>query len=88
MTARDSAAAMGGWVGTQRWCRCAQLQLCFDAGESQISAVKERSYDIVVREIILCAGERFPGFKQRHQMVGLKPNSFLMNYGSGQGPLQ
>ena len=84
MTARDSAA-MGSWVGHPALVSLRQAAVVL---RRQISAVKERSYDIVVREMILCAGERFPGFKQRHQMVGLKPNSFLMNYGSGQGPLQ
>jgi hypothetical protein len=57
-------------------------------GKAEISAVKNA-------HIISCAGSdivrgrRFPGFKQqRHHMVSLAPNSFLMNYGSRQGPLQ
>jgi hypothetical protein len=33
--------------------------------------------------------EKVPVFKQqRRHMVGLKPDGFLMNYGSWQGPLQ
>jgi len=33
--------------------------------------------------------EKVPVFdKRRHHMVGLKPDGFLMNYGSRQGPLQ
>jgi hypothetical protein len=83
---------MGSWVGHPALVSLRQAAVVLRAGESQISAVKERSYDnahmISLWEMILCAGERFPGFKQRHRMVGLKPNSFLMNYGSGQGPLQ
>jgi len=48
------------------------------------------SYDQA--HMISCAGDDtmqgFPVFKQRHHMVGLKQNSFLMNYGSGQGSFQ
>lgn len=50
--------------------------------ESRISAVKRTLMWYLLRERSL----RF--IQQRHHMVGLKPNSFSMNYGSRQGPLQ
>ena len=65
-----------------RRCR-PRAKLSCALGKAEISAVKNA-------HIISCAGSdivrgrRFPGFKQqRHHMVSLAPNSFLMNYGKG-----
>ena len=80
------SAATVSWVGHRR-CR-PRAKLSCALGKAEISAVKNA-------HIIACAGSdivrgrRFPGFKQqRHHMVSLAPNSFLMNYGSRQGPLR
>ena len=80
------SAATVSWVGHRR-CR-SRAKLSCALGKAEISAVKNA-------HIIACAGSdivrgrRFPGFKrQRHHMVSLAPNSFLMNYGSRLGPLR
>ena len=83
------STAMVSWVGHPALASSRQAAVVLRRRVKPNIGGQKNAHMITCARDDIVRGRRFPGFKQqRHHMVGLKPDGFLMNYGSRQGPLQ